>query len=45
MQDLIENDDIPVWRLLAIILLAVTMLAVVALTPVFDDQADLSKVH
>lgn len=45
MLDLIEDDDIPMWRLLAITLHAVAMLAVVALTPKVDDQADLSQVH
>jgi hypothetical protein len=36
MQDIIEGDDIPLWRLFAITLHAVAMLALVTLTPQVD---------
>ena len=36
MQDIIEGDDIPLWRLFAIALHAVAMLALVTLTPQLD---------
>lgn len=36
MQDIIEGDDIPLWRLFAIALRAAAMLALVALTPQAD---------
>ena len=42
MQDMIENDDIPMWRLFAITLHVMTMLAVVALTPIALEQDNVS---
>ncbi len=42
MHDLIENDEIPMCRLLAITLHAMTMLVVVAFTPIALEQDDVS---
>jgi hypothetical protein len=36
MQDIIEGDDIPLWRLFALTLHAAAMLALVTLTPQVD---------
>ena len=38
MQDIIEGNDIPLWRLFTIALNALAMLLIVALAPKFADQ-------
>jgi hypothetical protein len=45
MQDIIEGDDIPLWRLLAITLRAVIILVVVTLRPKVAAQDGLSEAH
>lgn len=42
MQDIIEGNDIPLWRLISIALRALAMLVAVALTPKSAVQDDLS---
>lgn len=45
MQDIIEGNDIPLWRLFAITLFAASMLAVAALTPKVAEEDDLLEAH
>ena len=45
MQDIIEADDIPLWRLFAITLQAAAMVAIVALTPRVSARSNISQAH